>query len=49
MPDYKTISKSRVEFQIEISEDLIKKSHKNTIDAFRKNVSVKGFRKGQMR
>lgn len=46
MAAYKTISGSRVEFQLEVSEEAIKKSHKSTLDSFRKNVSVKGFRKG---
>lgn len=46
MADYKTISGSRVEFQLEISEEAIKKTHKSAIESFRKNVAVKGFRKG---
>ena len=46
MTAYKAISGSRVEFQLEISEEAIKKSHKSALDSFRKNVSVKGFRKG---
>ncbi len=46
MVDYKTISGSRIEFQLEISEESIKKAHKITIDSFRKKVGVKGFRKG---
>ena len=48
MVDYKTISKSRIEFKLEISEELIKKAHKIVIDSFRKNVAVKGFRKGHV-
>lgn len=46
MADYKAISGSRVEFQFEISEEAIKKAHKTALDSFRKNVAVKGFRKG---
>ena len=46
MADYKAISGSRVEFQLEISEEAIKKSHKMALDSFRKNIAVKGFRKG---
>ncbi len=46
MANYKTISGSRVEFQLEISEEMIKKAHKIALDSFRKNVAVKGFRKG---
>lgn len=48
MADYKQISGSRVEFQLEISEETIKKAHKLAIESFRKNVSVKGFRKGHV-
>jgi trigger factor len=46
MAEYKAISGSRVEFQLEISEEAIKKAHKSALDSFRKNVAVKGFRKG---
>ncbi len=48
MADYKQISGSRIEFQLEISEEMIKKAHKSAIESFRKSVSVKGFRKGHV-
>ncbi len=46
MTALKKLSGSRVSFTLSIPEEAIKKSHKKTIEDFRKHVSVKGFRKG---
>lgn len=46
MAEFKKTSGSKVEFSLEIPESDIKVAHKAALDSFRKNVSVKGFRKG---
>jgi trigger factor len=46
MTAFKKLSGSRLSFTLTIPEEAIKKSHKKTIDQFRKHVAVKGFRKG---
>ena len=47
MADFKTLSGSRISFELEIAEADLKKFKKTVLERFRKGISVKGFRKGQ--
>jgi trigger factor len=47
MSNYKTLSQSRISFAVEISDKSLKKSQKKALAHFRKDIEIKGFRKGQ--
>lgn len=46
MANYKKLPHSKIEFSLEIKKDDLAKSQKSVIQKFKKNVEVKGFRKG---
>lgn len=46
MADYKKKPGSKIAFELTVSEDAFKKAQKGTVENFKKNVEIKGFRKG---
>ena len=48
MANYKSLSGSRVSFYLEITKEDLKKNKKSTLDYFRNQIDIKGFRKGHV-